>query len=174
MPKIGDVEDKGKKGLEISGLPWFKKAISSDLIKGGIYLLAGEPGIGKTTLTLQILGELSGQGVKVLYIPTEQSLSDVKRVANRVFGLKPKEVQAKISENMHIDTIDNLSMLPWLLNHRVLPLESEYHGCEIIAIDSLQGGGLATGVGEKYKALINFLETAKSTGITSLFINWLH
>ncbi|GAH36754.1 unnamed protein product, partial [marine sediment metagenome] len=50
-------------------LPWLKKAIGSVLIKGGIYLLAGEPGIGKTTLSLQILGDLSKQGIKVLYIP---------------------------------------------------------------------------------------------------------
>jgi DNA repair protein RadA/Sms len=50
-------------------------------------------------------------------------------------------------------------------------LESEYHGCEVVAIDSLQGGGLATGVGEKYKDLLDFAETAKSTGVTCLFIN---
>ena len=77
MPKISDIEDKGKKGLDLSRLSWLKKAINSDLIKGALYLLAGEPGIGKTTLALQILGEISRQGAKVLYIPTEQSLSDV-------------------------------------------------------------------------------------------------
>jgi DNA repair protein RadA/Sms len=62
-------------------------------------------------------------------------------------------------------------MLPWFLNRRILPNESEYHGCEVIAIDSLQGGGLSTGVGEKYKALLNFVDTAKGTGIACLFIN---
>jgi len=171
MPRISDIEDKGKEGLDISNLPWLKKAIGSDLIKGGIYLLAGEPGIGKTTLTIQILGDLSRQGVKVLYIPTEQSPSDVKRVVNRIFDLGLKSVKSSISENMYIDNIDDLSMLPWFLNHRVLPHDSEYHGCDIIAIDSLQGGGLSTGVGEKYKALLNFVDTAKGSGITCLFIN---
>jgi DNA repair protein RadA/Sms len=171
MPKITDIEDKGKKGLDIPGLPWLKKAIGSDLIKGGIYLLAGEPGIGKTTLALQILGELSRQGIKVLYIPTEQSLSDVKRVANRIYSLGEKGVEPSIIDNLHIDTIDNLSMLPWFLNHRILPSESEYYGCEVIAIDSLQGGGLTTGTGEKYKALLDFVYTAKATGIICLFVN---
>jgi DNA repair protein RadA/Sms len=171
MPKIIDIEDKGKKGLDISGLPWLKKAIGSDLIKGGTYLLAGEPGIGKTTLALQILGELSKQGVRVLYIPTEQSLSDVKRVANRIYGLGNKKVEPTITDNLYVDTIDNLSILPWLLNHRILPPESEYHGCEVITIDSLQGGGLSTGTGEKYKALLDFVDTAKATGITCLFVN---
>lgn len=171
MPKISDIEDKGKKGLDLSRLSWLKKAINSDLIKGALYLLAGEPGIGKTTLTLQILGEISRQGAKVLYIPTEQSLSDVKRVVSRIFGSAGKGIQSSISENLYIDTIDDLSMLPWLLKHRILPSESEYNGCEVVAIDSLQGGGLSTGVGEKYKDLIDFAETAKSTGITCLFIN---
>lgn len=171
MPKISEIEDKGKKGLDISLLPWLRKAINSDLIKGGIYLLAGEPGIGKTTLVLQILGGLGRQGVKVLYIPTEQSLSDVKRVANRIYGSASKSIQSTINDNLHIDTIDNLSMLPWLLKHRILPIDSEYHGLEVVAIDSLQGGGLATGLGEQYKSLIDFAETAKSTGITCLFIN---
>jgi DNA repair protein RadA/Sms len=171
MPRMSDIEDKGKKGLDIPNLPWLKKAIGSDLIKGGIYLLAGEPGIGKTTLSVQILGDLSRQGVKVLYIPTEQSLSDVKRVVNRIYELESDEVKSSISENLYVDTIDDLAMLPWFLNHRILPSESEYRGCEIVAIDSLQGGGLSTGVGEKYKALLDSVDTTKGTGITCLFVN---
>lgn len=171
MPKIGDIEDKGKKGLDIPHLPWLKKAIGSEFIKGGIYLLAGEPGIGKTTLSIQILGDISSQGAKVLYIPTEQSLSDVKRVVDRIYSLTTKEIRVSINENLYIDTIDDLSMLPWFLNHRILPAQSEYHGCEIIAVDSLQGGGLSTGVGEKYKRLLDFVDSAKGTGITCLFVN---
>ena len=171
MPRISDIGDEGKKGLDISNLPWMKKAIGSDLIKGGTYLLAGEPGIGKTTLTIQILGEISRQGIKVLYIPTEQSLSDVKRAINRIYGSGAKGVESSITDNLYIDTINDLSMLPWFLNHRILPAESEYYGCEIIAVDSLQGGGLSTGVGTKYKALLDFVDTAKGTDITCLFVN---
>ncbi|MDD3427438.1 MAG: hypothetical protein PHR42_00680 [Caldisericia bacterium] len=51
MPKIGEIDDKDKKELHIPGLPWLKEAIGSGFIKGGIYLLAGEPGIGKTINT---------------------------------------------------------------------------------------------------------------------------
>src|SRR5512139_452228 len=110
MPRIGEIEERGKKGLDISGLPWLKKGINSDLIKGGIYLLAGEPGIGKTSLAIQILGDLARKGVKVLYIPTEQSLADIKRVTTRILGSVPKTARSAISENFYIDTIDDLSM----------------------------------------------------------------
>lgn len=171
MPKIKNIEVKDKKGLDIPHLSWLKKAIGSEFIKGGIYLLAGEPGIGKTTLAIQILGDICSQGTKVLYIPTEQSMSDIKRVVDRIFSSNAKEFQESINNNLYIDTINDLSMLPWFLNHRILPKESEYHGCEIVVVDSLQGGGLSTGVGEKYKRLLDFVESAKGTGVTCLFIN---
>lgn len=170
MPKISDIEDKGKKGLDISKLSWLKKAIGSNLINGGIYLLAGEPGIGKTTLSLQILGELSRQGMKVLYMPTEQSMSDIRRVFGRLFR-SDRDQQSKIGENLYVDTIDDLKMLPWFLNHQILPLEKEYHGCQVIAIDSLQGGGLGTAGGEAYKALTDFIDTTKGLGIICLLVN---
>ena len=126
MPKISDIEDKGKKGLDISQLSWLKKAVGSDLINGGIYLLAGEPGIGKTTLSLQMLGELAKQGIKVLYLPTEQSMGDIKRVFSRLFQSITDDQQSMIGEYLYVDTIDDLKMLPWFLSHQILPLEKEY------------------------------------------------
>lgn len=170
MPKITDIGDKEKKGIGLSNLPWLQKAIGPELIDGAIYLLAGEPGIGKTTLTIQILGDISGQGIKVLYIPTEQSLSDVKRVAHRLFRQKNKE-DTSIFDNLFVDTIDDLAMLPWLLNKRILPKDAEYAGCRLVAVDSLQGGGLSTSAGAKFRSLLEFAETAKATGITCLLVN---
>jgi DNA repair protein RadA/Sms len=170
MPKITDVGIGEKTGIAVVDLPWLKKAIGPELIDGGIYLLAGEPGIGKTTLTIQILGDITSQGIRVLYIPTEQSLSDVKRVANRLFKPKSKG-GTSIFDNFFVDTVDNLEMLPWLLNKRILPKDGEYAGCRVIAIDSLQGGGLSTSAGAKFRSLLDFAETAKATGITCLLVN---
>ena len=44
MPKITEVGEKERKGLSIFNLPWLEKAIGPELLDGGIYLLAGEPG----------------------------------------------------------------------------------------------------------------------------------
>jgi DNA repair protein RadA/Sms len=116
------------------------------------------------------LGDITSQGIRVLYIPTEQSLSDVKRVANRLFKPKSKG-GTSIFDNFFVDTVDNLEMLPWLLNKRILPKDGEYAGCRVIAIDSLQGGGLSTSAGAKFRSLLDFAETAKATGITCLLVN---
>ena len=86
MPKFDDIISKGPDVIELASLPWLGKAIRPGLIRGGVYLLAGEPGIGKTTLAIQVLGELAKQGVKVLYLTTEQGLGDLKRAITRIHG----------------------------------------------------------------------------------------
>jgi DNA repair protein RadA/Sms len=59
MPKLDEIVGKGPDVIEIPSLPWLRKAIGDGFIRGGVYLLAGEPGIGKTTLAIQVLGELA-------------------------------------------------------------------------------------------------------------------
>ena len=59
------------------------------MLGGGIFpasviLLAGEPGIGKSTLMLQVLLQLQNSGRKCLYITGEESLSQLKNRAMRL------------------------------------------------------------------------------------------
>lgn len=53
-------------------------------MNGSLILMAGEPGIGKSTLLLTISGRLSGLGKKVLYISAEESRTQVKLRAERL------------------------------------------------------------------------------------------
>ena len=59
VPRAGDISTKGQQRVSAPSLPWLTDAIGDGFVRGGVYLLAGEPGIGKTTVTLQILGDLS-------------------------------------------------------------------------------------------------------------------
>ena len=62
----------------------FDRVLGGGLVQGSLVLLAGDPGIGKSTLLLQTSGELSKSGKKVLYISAEESASQVKLRSDRL------------------------------------------------------------------------------------------
>ena len=68
----------------ITGNTEFDRVTGGGLVPGGMILLGGEPGIGKSTLVLQIALKLSH--LKVLYISGEESLQQLKMRANRLNG----------------------------------------------------------------------------------------
>jgi DNA repair protein RadA/Sms len=171
MPKFDDIISKGPDVIELASLPWLGKAIKPGLIRGGVYLLAGEPGIGKTTLAIQVLGELAKQGVKVLYLTTEQGLGDLKRAITRIHGESEGQLPKPIRDNFFFDdTIEDIDALPRFLARRVLTEGEEYHGIQAIVVDSVQGRGLASTATQKYRALCEFAENAKAQGLVSILI----
>ncbi len=60
------------------------RVLGGGLVKGSLTLVGGDPGIGKSTLLLQVARLLSGDGRKVLYISGEESLQQIKLRANRI------------------------------------------------------------------------------------------
>lgn len=62
----------------------FDRVLGGGLVRGSLVLLAGDPGIGKSTLLLQTGGELSKNDKKVLYISAEESSGQVKLRADRL------------------------------------------------------------------------------------------
>ena len=69
------------------------RVLSGGLVGGGVVLLAGEPGIGKSTLVLQMLAGISSSGRKALLVTGEESLAQVSGRAARL-GLHDKGVVA--------------------------------------------------------------------------------
>jgi DNA repair protein RadA/Sms len=67
-----------------TGIMEFDRTLGGGLIPGSIILLGGEPGIGKSTLILQVAGGISGQGLKSLYLSGEESLQQIKLRARRL------------------------------------------------------------------------------------------
>jgi len=171
MPKIDDIQEKGPELIQVSSLPWLGKAITPGFIRGGVYLLAGEPGIGKTTLAIQVLGDLATQDIKVLYLTTEQGLGDLKRAVIRIHGSAGSQLPQAIRENFFFDdTIEDIDSLPRFLARRVLTEGEEYHGIQAIVVDSVQGRGLASTATAKYRALYEFAENAKAQGLVTIFV----
>ena len=67
-----------------SGFEELDRVLGGGLVQGSLVLLAGDPGIGKSTLVLQTAGNICKQGKKLLYICAEESGTQVKLRAQRL------------------------------------------------------------------------------------------
>jgi len=172
MPKLNDVAAGGPDLVEVPSLDWLQEAVSPGLARGSVYLVAGEPGLGKTTLGIQALGDLAGNGTKVLYITTEQSLGDIKCAVQRIHGNGDGSLPQALCDNFYFDaSIEDVEALPRLLTRKVLTSGAEYHGAEVVVVDSVQGRGLAPTATKKYRALYRFTEGAKAQGLLTFLLS---
>lgn len=62
----------------------FDRILGGGLVQGSLVLIAGDPGIGKSTILLQTSGELCKNNKKVLYVSAEESASQLKLRAQRL------------------------------------------------------------------------------------------
>ena len=72
-----------------SGLDALDRVLGEGLVPGSAILIGGEPGIGKSTLLLQVAGMVAANGRQVLYASGEESLSQIKGRAERLNMLNP-------------------------------------------------------------------------------------
>jgi len=80
ITKIPKIEEKRFK----TDIGEFDRVLGGGIVSGSVILIGGAPGIGKSTLLLQVGFELARQGKKVLYISGEESLSQIKMRADRL------------------------------------------------------------------------------------------
>jgi DNA repair protein RadA/Sms len=73
-----------ERGRFQSGIGEFDRVLGGGIVFGSIILIGGDPGIGKSTLLLQVMNRLASQGKKVLYISGEESLQQTKMRADRL------------------------------------------------------------------------------------------
>lgn len=67
-----------------TGIDEFDRVLGGGIVEGSVMLLGGEPGVGKSTLLLQICARLAETGHRVLYITGEESARQIKLRAKRV------------------------------------------------------------------------------------------
>ena len=85
-----------------TGISEFDRVLGGGIVQGSLVLLAGDPGIGKSTILLQTAGRLCKNGKKVLYISAEESASQIKLRAERL-GVK--------SDNLYIYSQTNFELI---------------------------------------------------------------
>jgi len=70
-----------------TGMEEIDRVLGGGIVHGSIVLVGGEPGIGKSTLLLQVLQKLAAQGNKVLYVSGEESAKQIRLRGQRVSAL---------------------------------------------------------------------------------------
>ncbi len=68
----------------LTGIREFDRVLGGGIIDGSLVLIGGDPGIGKSTLMLQVLNGLARQGRTVLYVSGEESLRQLKMRSQRL------------------------------------------------------------------------------------------
>src|SRR5699024_1558300 len=90
-------------------IPEFDRVLGGGLVPGAVVLLAGEPGVGKSTLLLEVGSWTSRQGARVLYVTGEESAAQVRLRAERVEALcDTLYLSAETDLGIVLGTIDQL------------------------------------------------------------------
>jgi len=107
--RIGDL-DESKQERTQTGVAEFDGLLGGGIVRGSFILIGGEPGIGKSTLMLQVAAALANGGERVLYVSAEESFPQTKLRAQRIgaeaetlFVLCEADVEAIIAEAKKAD-----------------------------------------------------------------------
>ena len=73
-----------------SGIAEFDRVLGGGIVPGATILLSGEPGVGKSTLLLEVASKAAASGMRVLYVTAEESVSQVRLRAQRTGALQPE------------------------------------------------------------------------------------
>ena len=140
-----------------TGMDEFDRVLGGGLVKGSVVLLAGEPGIGKSTILLQICAYL-GANSRILYISGEESAPQLKLRAQR----------------LGVET-DNLLVLSETELGKIVP-EIEANAPDVVFVDSIQTiydeelNPPPGSVTQVKAAALAFIESAKSNGISVILV----
>jgi DNA repair protein RadA/Sms len=98
---ISDVRSVDRPRLVV-GIGEFDRVLGGGIVTGSVSLIGGDPGIGKSTLILQTCQRLAEQGHRVLYVSSEESVTQTKLRADRL-GVG--------SENLYVVSETNLNVV---------------------------------------------------------------
>jgi len=142
-----------KKKRMFSGIDEWDRVVGGGIMPSSIIILTGDPGIGKSTLLLQLSHSLA-KDYTVFYFSTEESLQQVKQRAQRLNCINSKLL---FSDQAELDTI-----LATALQHKP----------DIIIIDSIQNCYAAAAttlpgsIGQLREAVFHLMRLAKENDIT--------
>ena len=136
-----------------TGIGEFDRVLGGGIVDGSLVLIGGDPGIGKSTLMLQVLSVLAGQGKKCLYVSGEESIQQI--------SMRGRRLESGSSSLFIVAETDLESILAMV----------EKDKYDAVVIDSIQTvfhpevNSTPGSVTQIREASMQFMRLAKSTGI---------
>lgn len=179
--RISELKDEGRRGLslgvgsngskpvpiaqvETEDLPRYSggsgeldRVLGGGIIPGSVVLIAGDPGVGKSSLTIRVCAQVARQGKKVLYVTGEESARQVKMRADRL---------GAIADNLYVVSETNLTTITAHIEN-IEP--------ELLVIDSVQTvfmpeiASAPGSVSQVRECAVELLRIAKTAGM-ALFV----
>ena len=155
--RIGEV-DISRAAARPTGVGEFDRVLGGGLVAGGVVLLAGEPGIGKSTLLLDVASRAARDGRDVLYVSGEESAAQVRARAERIEAM---------AESLFLASETDLATVLGQIE-RLEPALVIVDSVQTIASADVEGqAGNVTQVREVTASLI---QVAKSRGMAVLLV----
>ena len=162
--RLSEIDGQAEDRLPVA-MEEFARVLGGGIVPGSIVLIGGDPGIGKSTLTLQMAMQLAEENT-VLYVSGEESERQIKMRADR---LAPRDADGKVHlpDKLYLVTETNLSQI---FTH-VQTIQPA-----LLVVDSIQTMTLpemestAGSISQVRECTARLRELAKSTGITVFLI----
>ena len=141
-----------------TGMEELDRVLGGGIVKGSLVLVGGDPGIGKSTLLLQMCLALAGDGVNVLYVSGEESPGQIKMRADRLHNAG-KDI--RLFSETNLDRVETV-------------IENDKP--DIVIIDSIQTmyredvASAPGSVGQVRETTSTLMKLAKIMGITIFII----
>jgi DNA repair protein RadA/Sms len=162
--RLSEIDGQAEDRLPVA-MEEFARVLGGGIVPGSIVLIGGDPGIGKSTLTLQMVMQLAEENT-VLYVSGEESERQIKMRADR---LAPRDADGKVHlpDKLYLVTETNLSQI-FTHVQTIRPA--------LLVVDSIQTMTLpemestAGSISQVRECTARLRELAKSTGITVFLI----
>lgn len=165
LQKLSDIRHIEKNRLK-STISEFDRVMGGGVVPGSVTLLAGDPGIGKSTLLLHVLSAIGG-----LYVSGEESAEQVKLRAKRL-GIDGKNIDMLAETN--VEAI--VSSIEKRTSEQTERSKSDTHQSNLVIVDSVQTltsddlDGMAGSVGQIRRSAELLIAAAKSQGVPVIIV----
>jgi DNA repair protein RadA/Sms len=141
-----------------TGVEELDRVLGGGLVGGAVVLLAGEPGVGKSTLLLDVASRAASSRRRVLYVTGEESAAQVRLRAERIGALRPRLLLAAETD------------LASVLGHveQVQPDLLVVDSVQTIASDAVDGA--AGNVSQVREVAASLIRVAKARGMATVLV----